>query len=270
VDLNRNFPYQWGGAGSSPNPCYDTYRGSGPLSEPEDQALAQLIQEQQFVLTVGYHSYGQMILYPWGYTTAPPPDEALFAAIARKMASYNGYTWGQGSTTLYPTNGDLDDWAYHEVGALSFTVEMGTSFNPPYSAVEGLWQENRGPALYLLKIANDPAQVYGPEASDVALVTASPNLTLTAVLSDVRSGGQDVVAAEFFVDVLGDPGTGYSLAPADGAFDSPQEQVMATLPWPGPGRHSLYVRGQDAEEYWGPVSVAFWRGYQSFLPIAIK
>ena len=64
---------------------------------------------------MSYHSYGEMILYPWGYTFAPPPDEALFSAVAEKMASHNGYEWGQASTTLYPANGDLDDWAYQEV-----------------------------------------------------------------------------------------------------------------------------------------------------------
>ena len=270
VDLNRNFSYQWGGGGSSGDPCSPTYRGSGPLSESEDQALANLIQGQRYAVVVGYHSYGRYVLYPWGYTDEPPPDLDLYQAIARKMASYNGYTWGQSSTTLYPTNGDLDDWAYHEVGALSFTIEIGTSFDPPYSAVEGLWQENKEPALYLLKIADDPAQAYGPEATDVELVTVSLNLTLTATLSDADNGGQDVAAAEFFVDVLGDQGTGWPLAPSDGAFDSPREQVIAALPWLGWGRHTLYLRGQDAEGHWGSVSAALWKGYQSFLPIVIK
>jgi carboxypeptidase T len=270
VDLNRNFSYHWGEAGSSGFPCYLIYRGVGPLSEPEDQALADLIQAQGFVLTVGYHSYGELILYPWGWTRDAPPDLELYQAIARKMASYNGYTWGQASTELYPTSGGLDDWAYHEAGALSFTVEMGTSFDPPYSSVEALWQEHRDPALYLLKIADDPTQAYGPEATDLALVSASLSLTLTALLSDGQSGGQDIAAAEFFVDALGDPGTGWPLASADGAFDSPQEQVAATLPWPGPGRHILYLRGQDGGGHWGPVSAAFWTRHQSFVPIATK
>jgi len=178
VDLNRNFSYQWGEGGSSGDPCNATYRGSGPLSEPEDQALVTLIQGQGYSLVVSYHSYGEYILYPWGYTYESPPDLELYQAIAHKMASYNGYEAKQASD-LYPTNGDLTDWAYHGVGALSFTVEMGTSFDPPYSTVEDLWEENKEPALYLLKIADDSAQAYGPEATDVALVMASLNLTLT-------------------------------------------------------------------------------------------
>ena len=269
IDLNRNFPYYWGGIGSSGDPCNAIYRGPEPLSEPEDQALATLIQAQGYTFLLSYHSYGRYILYPWGYTYDPPPDLDLYQAVARKMASYNGYTWGQSSTALYLTNGDLTDWAYGELGVLAFTVEIGTSFDPPYSAVEGLWQENRNPALYILKIADDPAQAYGPETTDVTLITASSILTLTATVSDVDNGGQEIAAAEFFMDVLGDQGTGSPLTPTDGAFDSSQEQVIATLPWPGPGRHTLYLRGQDVEDHWGPVSVVFYTLYPIFLPIVI-
>ena len=41
VDLNRNFPTKWGydNEGSSPDAGSETYRGTGPASEPETQAL---------------------------------------------------------------------------------------------------------------------------------------------------------------------------------------------------------------------------------------
>jgi murein tripeptide amidase MpaA len=43
VDLNRNFPFRYGrDDGSSSNPCDETYRGSGPASEPEVQAVIRL------------------------------------------------------------------------------------------------------------------------------------------------------------------------------------------------------------------------------------
>ena len=37
VDPNRNFPESWGmdDEGSSPDPSSETYRGTGPASEPE-------------------------------------------------------------------------------------------------------------------------------------------------------------------------------------------------------------------------------------------
>jgi hypothetical protein len=40
VDLNRNFPFQWGlASGSSNQGCAQTYRGSAAASEPETQAI---------------------------------------------------------------------------------------------------------------------------------------------------------------------------------------------------------------------------------------
>lgn len=41
VDLNRNYGFKWGidNEGSNPNPCSQSYRGKGPFSEPETQAI---------------------------------------------------------------------------------------------------------------------------------------------------------------------------------------------------------------------------------------
>ena len=46
VDLNRNFSTKWGydNEGSSIDPASDTYRGTGPNSEPETQALDNLFK----------------------------------------------------------------------------------------------------------------------------------------------------------------------------------------------------------------------------------
>ena len=46
VDLNRNFAYKWGydNEGSSPDPTSETYRGTGPNSEPETKALDAAVQ----------------------------------------------------------------------------------------------------------------------------------------------------------------------------------------------------------------------------------
>jgi hypothetical protein len=39
MDLNRNFPFQWGGLGSSSDYSNRDYRGNSPASKPETQAL---------------------------------------------------------------------------------------------------------------------------------------------------------------------------------------------------------------------------------------
>ena len=68
VDLNRNFGYEWGydDEGSSPYTSSETYRGTGLFSEPETQNMRDFIEDHEFVITVYYHSKGEMFLWPWG------------------------------------------------------------------------------------------------------------------------------------------------------------------------------------------------------------
>ena len=69
VDLNRNFSYKWGGRGSSGQTCREEYRGQRAFSEPETAALRKflLARRGSVLMYLTFHSYGQMILYPWGY-----------------------------------------------------------------------------------------------------------------------------------------------------------------------------------------------------------
>ena len=69
MDLNRNFSYKWGGRGSSGQTCSEEYRGQRAFSEPETAALRKflLARRGSVLMYLTFHSYGQMILYPWGY-----------------------------------------------------------------------------------------------------------------------------------------------------------------------------------------------------------
>ncbi|XP_012230102.1 carboxypeptidase B isoform X2 [Linepithema humile] len=121
VDLNRNFGYRWGGKGTSQNVCHDTYSGTGPFSEPETGAIRNFFQTSaaNFKAYLSFHSYGQYILYPWGYDKRVPPDYldldrvGRAAAAAMKTAGGAGsvYTVGNSATTLYAAAGGSDDWA---------------------------------------------------------------------------------------------------------------------------------------------------------------
>lgn len=70
TDANRNFGFEWGGVGASKDPCSDTYRGEKAFSEYEAEAIRDVLKHFQkqakFYLTL--HSYGNYLLYPWGYT----------------------------------------------------------------------------------------------------------------------------------------------------------------------------------------------------------
>ncbi|UCG45129.1 MAG: zinc carboxypeptidase [Candidatus Bathyarchaeota archaeon] len=163
VDNNRNYGYMWGydNEGSSPYTWSEMYRGAYAFSEPENQAIRNLVLHRDFVFAVSYHSYGQLMLYPWGYIDADTPDHKLYTDIAAEMARFNGYTFGNAKDdVIYNTNGDADDWLYGERGTLAYTFELGTMFVPPESQIEQIWLNNREPALYLLEIADDPCQIY--------------------------------------------------------------------------------------------------------------
>ncbi|MBX3382477.1 MAG: hypothetical protein KF864_03105 [Phycisphaeraceae bacterium] len=131
VDLNRNWGYQWGGEGASTNTNNQTYRGTGPFSEPETQVLRDfIISLPRLVSHIDFHSYSQLILSPWGYTSTLCPDEPLFADLndmmARSIFDVHGkvYVGGPGYTTIYPASGVIPDWVYGERGVLSWTYEL--------------------------------------------------------------------------------------------------------------------------------------------------
>ncbi len=158
VDPNRNYPYEWGGVGSSADPCDETYRGEYGGSEPCVAALMDFINDHEFVTHDSYHSVVGIILIPWCYTSAHTPDDALFRVIGAGMAEFNGYTVGQGSEILYSCSGTTTDWAYGEQTTkpkiFSVCTEVdGSGFWPNDSEVPGLVSENIGPNLYLMKIA---------------------------------------------------------------------------------------------------------------------
>jgi hypothetical protein len=130
VDLNRNFAVKWGydNEGSSPDPASDTYRGPGPNSEPETQALDGLFADVGFEFFVNYHSAAELLLYGIGWqVNTPSPDDVIYEAMVGtdNNSAIPGYD-PDISAELYTTNGDTDTHAQVEYGTLGFTPEMGT------------------------------------------------------------------------------------------------------------------------------------------------
>lgn len=129
VDLNRNFSVAWGGSGSSARKSAQDYRGEYAFSEPESAALRDLAKRTGAQLHIDFHSYGQLLLYPWDYSPKPTRDHARYGALGDAMASamyaahQQRYRLLQG-VELYPSAGTSSDWAYGELGALSFTIEL--------------------------------------------------------------------------------------------------------------------------------------------------
>jgi carboxypeptidase T len=291
ADLNRNYPFQWGGPGSSGSPCSETYRGPSPSSEPETQAITDYVRSifpDQRDESLGpnqpapanatgiffdIHSYSELVLWPWGYTEATSPNHAAFRTLGRKLAFFNDYM-PQQSIDLYMTDGTTDDFAYGELGVAAFCMEIGTSFFQSCSTFENtVFPTNLNTLLYAAKVARTPYLTpAGPEALNVAVsspsVVRGQPVQLSALLNDGRyssNNGIEPVQAVAGADVyLGVPPWAGGSAPTamvarDGTFNSTIEIADATINTGvlAPGRHLLYVEARDASGNRGPVGAVF-------------
>jgi hypothetical protein len=309
ADLNRNFSFQWGCCGgSSANQCSEVYRGSAAASEPETQAVQEYLRDlfpdqrgpglndpapaDATGVYLDIHSYGDLVLWPWGFTFTQAPNGSALQTLGRKFAFFNGYTPFQ-ATNLYITDGTTDDFGYGDLGVAAYTFEIGTSFFQSCTYFNNtLIPDNMPALLYAAKTVRTPyLTAAGPDALDLSLssatLSAGTPVTLTATLNDMRFNNsegsepvQDIAAAEVYIDVpyWGTSPAAYPLAPEDGNFDTAVEDATAVLDTTGlaAGRHTLFVRGQDANGNWGAVSAIFlWieppeLEVEIFLPVVIR
>jgi hypothetical protein len=161
VDLNRNYVYAWGGAGSSPDPAVETYCGPAPFSETETCAMKSLIDTCKFIAGITFHSYGEAVQYPYAYgISARAPDYGAMADLASHMAATIPSLSGSGSyvpqkwSSLYEAGGIIDDYAYVLYGTFLFTIEIGNEFIPPADSIKRICADNISSAMLLLDRSN--------------------------------------------------------------------------------------------------------------------
>jgi len=129
VDGNRNYPEHWNfdDEGSGTITSDETYRGPSPGSEPETQAMIGLMETIHPKYHISYHSFGELLLYPFGFqVNTPAADDPIYVAWAGtdKKPAVQGYNPGVGAD-LYTTNGEQTDYAAAVQGALAITPELG-------------------------------------------------------------------------------------------------------------------------------------------------
>lgn len=232
VDLNRNATWGWGGVGTTLDPCAQTYRGTGPASEPEQSDLETLFTQlwadkkgpawtdpvdgdvTGSFITI--HSYGDLILLPDGQDGQLSPNDAELRAFAFRMAYWNDYVVGTGPEILYPVSGTTDDHVYYDLGVPGFTYELSprsgpcAGFAPPYSCVDALlWPANRDALIYSMKVAGSPyTEPLGPTTLSIAVPTS------------IIEGGSFIVTASARDDAYGN---------APGSFNRPTPQTIDTI-----------------------------------------
>ncbi len=167
IDLNRNYgPFAYWNApngGSSTSTSSDTYRGTAPFSENETKAIQNFLLGKNIKTCLNYHTYSNLLIYPYGALSRETPDSLIFREFANDMVRYNGYSPGTDMQTVgYSTRGNSDDFMYDgdTTGTrgkiFAMTPEVGSSsdyFWPPQSRIFPLAIENLMPNIYYTWVA---------------------------------------------------------------------------------------------------------------------
>ena len=186
VDPNRNFPEHWGwdDDGSSPLISSETYRGPSAASEPETQAIINLYDQVDFVFHVNWHSVGQWLLYGLGaIMDTPTADDPIFVALSGtdKQPAIPGFNPGLSSSELYVTNGDTNDFAYADRGALGWVPEL-----------------SEGPTGDSFIFPDKEGQI---EAEFNRVLPFARSVALSALDPDDPISSTGITAAPFYLDV---------------------------------------------------------------------
>ncbi|CAG9788792.1 unnamed protein product [Diatraea saccharalis] len=123
VDLNRNFSHLWGHGAeecSSSDPYHLNYRGRAPFSEPETAAIKDLIlySGTPFKIFLTFHSYSEVISFPWCFSNEPCIDYVTLleggTSMAKAIYETNGrmYKVGNFKDLMYSACGTSIDWSY--------------------------------------------------------------------------------------------------------------------------------------------------------------
>ncbi|XP_047724736.1 carboxypeptidase O [Prionailurus viverrinus] len=185
TDLNRNFNVSWCSIGASRN-CQDiTFCGTGPVSEPETKAVSSLIESKKdnIVCFLTMHSFGQLILTPYGYTKNKSSNHEELIQVGQKAANAlkekhgTNYRVGSSADILYATSGSSRDWARDMGIPFSYTFELrdnGTyGFVLPEAQIQATCEESMAA---ILSVLDDVYEKYwgvdsaGKAASSAAVV----------------------------------------------------------------------------------------------------
>ena len=158
VDVNRGYDFNWAQGGTG-EPSKVSYRGLHPFSEAENQAMRHLAGLRQFLLSVSYHSQGEVIFYPWSWAGKPAPDDGIIKAIAGDVAANIPRMEGNGTYAISPGGASSQSypWFYGRHGTIDLIIETGKGAHilPP-EEVPGILSANLRGVSALLGHTNGP------------------------------------------------------------------------------------------------------------------
>ncbi|XP_033231048.1 zinc carboxypeptidase-like [Belonocnema kinseyi] len=118
ADANRNWDFKWMSGGASNYPCAETYAGSSAFSEPETKSMAKYIKSvgNKLFAYISFHSYSQLLMFPYGHTSAHLDNYNEELSIGKKTIEAlrqrygTKYVTGNIAETIYVASGSSSDW----------------------------------------------------------------------------------------------------------------------------------------------------------------
>ena len=141
VNLNRNFDAFWQEATPKvDHPSNMFYKGTGPESEVESKALANLCRQLRPDYTISYHTQGRVIYWYFGETGNYKAKGQYLANVVHQNTGYTiSDTWSQTDAAGFK------DWAVQKLDIPSVTIELGRGTSPvDESQITQMWTENDG------------------------------------------------------------------------------------------------------------------------------
>lgn len=220
VDLNRNFGpmifWDHPNGGSSTIINSDVYRGEAPFSEPETAALRDFVKANDFRAAFNYHTFSNLLIYPYGALQRETQDSPIFRAYAAEMTRYNQYRTGTDFQTVgYNTRGNSDDWMYGledgnpdgRKNIIAMTPEVGTSadfFWPPIHRIIPLSEENLHPNIKLAEYTGPYLnwQIPAKPETNISWLSLQSENALTFRLDGLHNMGRTILTdANLVLDV---------------------------------------------------------------------
>ncbi len=114
------------------HPSSFIHRGPHAASEAEVEANQQLkLGRANIRGALDYHSFGEAIIHPFGYTKTAVPELELYQRLGEELNQASGGTMEvKSSADLYPVTGNSVD-IQHINGIISYTMEINRCFQVP-------------------------------------------------------------------------------------------------------------------------------------------
>jgi len=134
IDLNRDYGYMWGVYSD----CY---------TQPETRAIRTHALDNNFVLSLSFHTSGDIVNYIWNYKGQPVADNAVVVFLSQQYGYHNGY-WVVEGFDWYQTKGDTNDFSYGCRGDIDWTIEVQNNNIP------SAWNLNRDAMIEIIDAAD--------------------------------------------------------------------------------------------------------------------